>query len=724
MRWLAIWLLLAQAGWAETIAVSSGNHDGYARLVFPLPAGAVWQVGRTEAGYELAITGDDLRFDLSRVFDLIPKDRLTGVFVDPGTGRLQLALSCACHALAYQFDARTLVIDLRDGVAPAGSSFELSLEGSMVEPLVAAAPARPKPRPDKTAAVGAEYNWLAVDVIPTGGQLPVGPVKPRVDAPLRDRQPDLQPLRDTLLRQLSRGAADGVIDLAMPKDAADLGPLTGELGQVRVTKLPGLVVQADRPPVDALQPDGAACLPDMTLDLAAWAGEGDVATQIATARGALVGEFDRPDQTAVSRDVRLHLYLGFGAEAALTMKAFDATDADVPVWQSLARVLDERPQTANAFANMGSCDTAAAMWALLAAPVDALPVDANIAAVQRAFSALPPHLRLQLGPMLADRALAMGQMELARSVADAARRTSDTPVGPQALVQAKVDLAAGNFSDVVIAMDALLAQGGSSAPEALILLVEARVALAEPVGPDIPGVAAAMLRENAGGALEPKLHRAWVLAMADAGDFDGSFAAAPAAVGLPEIWGLLARNGRDADVLTHAVVPPAGHAALATDVPAVMAKRLLTLGFADAAAAWLRIGAPAADPLLAARIDLARGDGRAVLQHLAGAEGAEALAVKATAEEQLGQHDLARLTWALAGDSAASVRAAGWAQNWRDVTAGGQGAWQATAAAVTRAGSPTRAESIGPLAMGHDLVSDSAAVRADIDALLLAVPKP
>jgi hypothetical protein len=617
-----------------------------------------------------------------------------------------------------------LVIDLRDGVAPAGSSFEAALDGRVVDPLVAAAPVRPRARPDKTSPPGAQYNWLAIDVQPEGVQRPVGPVKPHTNAPTPAGQTDLQPLRDTLLRQLSRGAADGVIDLALPKDAVDIGPLRGELGQVRVTKLPGLVVQADRPPVDALQPDGAACLPDMTLDLAAWAGDGDVAMQIATARGALVGEFDRPDQAAVSRDVRLQLYLGFGAEAALTMRAFNATDADVPVWQSIAHVLDDRPQTTNAFANMGGCDTAAALWALLAAPVDAPPVDTNIAAVQRAFSALPPHLRLQLGPMLADRALAMGQMELARSVADAAGRTSDSPVGPQALVQAEVDLAAGNFSDVATAMDALLAQGGSSAPAALILLVEARVALAEPVGSDIPGVAAAMLRENAGGALEPKLHRAWVLAMADAGDFEGAFAAAPAAADLPEIWSLLARNGQDADVLMHAVAPPATDASMATEVPALMANRLLTLGFADAAAAWLRVGSPAADPLLAARVDLARDDGRAVLQRLAGAEGAEALAVKATAEEQLGQDDLAQLTWALAGDSAASVRAAGWAQNWRGVTAGGQGAWQTTAAAVTQVSNPTRAESIGPLAMGHDLVSDSAAVRADIDALLLAVPKP
>ena len=69
MRWLFLLLLMAVPAWAETITVASGEHSGYSRLVLPLPAGSDWQVGRTAAGYELAVSGNDLRFDVSKVFD-------------------------------------------------------------------------------------------------------------------------------------------------------------------------------------------------------------------------------------------------------------------------------------------------------------------------------------------------------------------------------------------------------------------------------------------------------------------------------------------------------------------------------------------------------------------------------------------------------------------------------------------------------------------------------
>ena len=159
----------------------------------------------------------------------------------------------------------------------------------------------------------------------------------------------------------------------------------------------------------------------------------------------------------------------------------------------------------------------------------------------------------------------------------------------------------------------------------------------------------------------------------------------------------------------------------------LFAERLLTLGFADSAAVWvvpLPDDASDADHLLMARIDFARADGRAVLTTLAGLDTPEALTLKAQAEELLGQNDLARLSWAEAGDTVASARAAGWAQNWREVSAGGTGPWQTSAALVTLASSPTIADVTGPLAHGRALVADSAEARAELDVLLQSVPQP
>jgi hypothetical protein len=728
MRWLLIMLWLAGPGWAETITVTSGEHDGYSRLVLALPEGADWQVGRTTAGYELSLTGNDVRFDVSRVFDLIPKTRLTGLFADPSSGRLQMSLSCLCHALPFQLDPRTLVIDLRDGPAPSGSSFEMALDGSRPAPLTADAAPRPRSRPVATPAAmavpsadgaqGPTYDWLASRVIATDVAPPVVPVA----GPLRAPDPELDALRDTLIRQLSRGAADGVIELALPEGEVSM-PAMLINPQMRVTKVPGLAVQTERTPAPMLQPDGMACFADSILDLAAWGGEGDVASQITMARAALVGEFDKPDQAAVAQSVRMQLHLGFGAEAELTIAAFQSTDTDVPMWISLARIMDGRIQTTDAFAGMQGCDTAAALWAVLAAPDDLPVTDANFPAVQRAFSALPVHLRLQLAPQLAARAVAMGHEELARAVTAATNRVTEMPDGAQAILQARVDMAAGEMAKVATAMEAVLAEAGPSAAEALILLVEARVALAEPMAPEIPDVAAALLREYAGTDLEPDLQHAWLLSMGAAGDFDGVFDAAPDAASMPDIWRLLAHIGTDEAVLTHGILPVGAPVTAKREAAVLMAERLVGLGFAEPAAQWmgrLPDTAPDTERMLMARIDLARGDGRAVLASLAGRMAPEELVLKAQAEQSLGQPDLASVTWAAAGDPVASLQTAGWAQDWTQVAAGTEGAWQAAAKTVTELPTPVT----GPLAQGRALVDESAAVRASLDVLLATVPQP
>jgi hypothetical protein len=714
MRWLCILVWLASPAWGQTIAVESGEHEGYSRLVLPLPEGAEWQMGRSAGGYELALTGNDLRFDVSRVFDLIPKTRLTGIFADPVTGHLRMAISCLCHALPFQLDARTLVIDLRDGPAPPGSSFELALDGSKPAPLLAAVSQRPRARPAVSDEGGQGYDWLALPKPPAVSV----PGPDATTGPMGARNPDFGPLRETLIRQLSRGAADGVIQLALPEAHGDAPPAP-TAAQMRVTTLPGSAVHGERSPAGALQPDGVPCLSDIALDLAAWGDDSDVATQIAKRRQALVGEFDKPDQAVVAAFVRLQLYLGFGAEAEQTIAAFSVSDADVGAWISLARIMDGRTPGENSFAGMAGCDTAASLWAVLSAADDVPIGDFNVAAVKRAFSALPAHLRLQLAPKLSERALAIGQDELAFSVTQAARRSATiTDAGAEALLQARMDMADGHLAEVSTAMEALLAAGGPSSAEALILLVDARVALAEPLAPEIPDVAAAMLREHAGTELEPDLRQAWHLSMAAAGDFDAVFAAAPNTASMPEVWRLLAHVGTDDAVLAYGILSTGAPMVADHDASTLLAERLLGMGFAEAADRWM--STVEGEPLLRARIDLARGDGRAVLSTLAGQTSPEALALKAQAEMALGQPDLARVTFAVAGDQAASLRAAGWAQHWGEVSQGPEGAWQAAAKTVTK----VPASVTGPLAQGQALIADSAAMRASLDVLLASVPQP
>ena len=120
------WGGLANAG---PVAVTSGEHDGFTRLVFDFGAPVEWQVGRSADGYEVAITGATPAYDLRGIFQLIGRSRLAAIWPDPQTGNLRIGIACACHALPFEFRPGIVVIDLRDGPPPRGSSFELSLAG-------------------------------------------------------------------------------------------------------------------------------------------------------------------------------------------------------------------------------------------------------------------------------------------------------------------------------------------------------------------------------------------------------------------------------------------------------------------------------------------------------------------------------------------------------------------------------------------------------------------
>jgi hypothetical protein len=122
---------------AQTAKVISGDHDGFSRLVVELPGPSDWQMGRTPDGYALAVANAPQDYDLTGVFDLIRRDRLAVVAVDPATGNLQFGLACACHAIPFEFRPGVIVIDIRDGAPPDGSSFEQPLRDA--PPPVAAA---------------------------------------------------------------------------------------------------------------------------------------------------------------------------------------------------------------------------------------------------------------------------------------------------------------------------------------------------------------------------------------------------------------------------------------------------------------------------------------------------------------------------------------------------------------------------------------------------------
>lgn len=738
-RAAAFWLVTAAAGQAQSVVtVQSGEHDGFTRLALTFGADIDWQVTRVANGYALSVDGGNLRYDLARVYQRISRQRLSDIWTDPETGRLQLDVACACHALPFEYRPGILVIDLRDGPPPPGSSFENGTDGVRMEALTQREPPRPRLRPDAGAPyrMGERegYDWIA---LATGAPLPQ-PAEAEIDAPppapfredevtalVREGTADL---RRALLYDLARGAAEGAVDLTLvPPPASEM--TTEELRQVQIhpaDALAQMIGIGDEDRTKALTASGAACIPDDDLDIAEWGDPRPVPQAIGPMTSGLYGEFDRVDAEAAARAVRYLLSLGFGAEAGVMIRSLGMSDDKAPIWASMALVLDGMTDPEGAFAGMAACDTAAALWSVLAMPEVAQDEQVNAAAVLRSFSSLPPQLRRYLGVPLADRMLARGDTSSVRMVLQAMERMPGETAPATTLVDAGLDAATGETPDVE-ALDALRSATGPDGARATIALIRAALDAGTPVDPALIAETEARLTEFAGTEEAGPLQQALAEAHASQGEFDRAFALAPpdGPGGIP-VWAALAAHGEASALLTRAVLPSAAaRPVLPAATRQAIAKRLIDLGFAEPALIWT--GAAAAggaalpssledrDRLLSAEAELLRGNPAGALRQLEGLDGREGDALRLRAMVALDDGRAATLA-ALLGDDATEAALDRREGAWAKVAETGPEPWRNAAAQAT-ATPPAEAP---PLARSRALLETSAATRADLAALLEA----
>jgi hypothetical protein len=292
----ALFLALSTTpAWAAPARVLTGEHEGFTRLVVDLDDSPEWTVGRTQDGYALQIAGPARQFDLATAFDLIGRSRIAALSADPETGELRIAIGCNCHVAPFEFRPGTIVLDVKDGPPPKDSVYEVLV---VADPPDQAVP--PSIDADRKAALATAWvdaalgktpDPKALDISSERGESEFTPVLPLktdsasgVSAPTVPSEtasplspfidPDLLPLRDTLIQEISRSAAQGVVTMDMPKTPAnassnqnvpeqsgiDIGALAG---------LPQVVVEGRA--VTALSVDGAQCPTDVQLDIAAWA---------------------------------------------------------------------------------------------------------------------------------------------------------------------------------------------------------------------------------------------------------------------------------------------------------------------------------------------------------------------------------------------------------------------------------------------------------------------
>jgi tetratricopeptide (TPR) repeat protein len=711
-------ILLPAFASANPVQVQSGEHDGFTRLVLDYGQTVDWQLGRSPDGYALHVTST-IGYDFTQVFDLIGKGRLAAIWADPENGDLRIGIACACHAIPFEFRPGIVVIDLKDGAPPSGSSFEMALNGDAATAL----PKHTRPRPRARPALLKSYDWLNLAV--SGSEALNIELKNQNHTGLLDEiDPTMEPLRAALLRQLGRGAAQGVVDMTLPKDAPSPSNESGSPSvQIRIGELPGVTAEMTDTG-KSLTASGNACPPASSLAISDWGDDRPISQQIADSKQGLIGEFDKPNSETLSRAIKFNLFIGFGAEVRQLLEAFPVDHNDTPLWRSLSLLLDNEPDIDSAFAELGACNSSAAMWAILSQPASEVGITFNREAALLAFSALPIHLRQLLGPRLASRFLELEDAKAARAVRDAILRAPSLVGVETDLLMVEMDMKHGNPKSAELKLVDILANAGPHMTEALIAYVDSRIAQSLPISADTIPALESMLIEQSGSEDFPRVQRALALAHAASGDFSAAFATTPEVVETEaNIWRILAYIGEDAAILEHAILAEKQpRAELSVEVSETLAWRLLNLGFAHDAARWLNnVANP--DSILAAKISLSQGDAQSALTWLDGLTEPEALTLRALALQGLGDNAAAAKIYSDSGAETLAQTTMIHARDWAGLSEKGSDPWKAATAMVLPAlgGSPTPG---GPLARGHSLIDESTNTRIAIGSLLHGVPIP
>ena len=761
---------------AETIAVRSGEHDGFTRIVLDLPNPRDWTLDQDNASAKLVLKGARVRFDLSEAFRKIGTGRVSGLRETKDTNTLAIGLNCSCELEAFRLGARMLVIDVKDGTAdkfPLSEataplqSQQTSHGSASTAKQVTTNPVSPFVQVVQSRRTPLEFSRLAKaetePLTPAAGATTTDP-EDEIAAPDSARKPDgekrIAEAELRLAEQLGRAVSQGLVTpraarLPKLKPAASTESEVTRQAELKARpdkspESPGLNLRvetsADRDFLEslgasAMTQDGETCLSPGELDISTWGGNGSFSQEVGAQRGALVGEFDRPNPDAARKLVRLYLHYGFGAEALLVLNASGFAGGDLKLLQSMGEILEYgHAQTPIMFADQFDCDTPAALWAILAQETIPSTVEINASALLRAINSLPPHLRNLLGPLVSDRLRLARQDDLAAQVLRLVERGNQKPDARIKMARADQQLSEGDVTSASDSLSSVIDANTDLSPKALIKLIESRLSANLPLDKATAELAGAYAQEYRKQPLGSDLKRVHILALSEAGAYDKAFAelslfashASPEAIAEIRSHALsaLARKGDDQVFLKYALgtadlALPELNATSANSV----ARRLIALGFSTRANRYLRPDAEgAADRerrLLRAQAALAQTKPRRAEAELLGMSGTEADSLRAQARSMSGDHHAAQLLFATLEQTDRMIEEAWLAGDWSTLRSSGDAFWiDVTDMVVPTASTEQAASGVesGVLARNRALLTESATTRETIASLLGRYP--
>jgi hypothetical protein len=519
---------------AREIEVRSGEHDTFTRIVMNIPVGTKWDLTQTGNLAKLTINLPDIQYDTSQVFNRIPRSRLTGVSQRKPGESLQLNFGCECKVAGFTQSGTLLVIDIQDPEHPANKGHSIfdaapTLRFSNVVSIDTHNPNLSwnlKPETPSVIAEPAPFeNLVGASVIGISAQNSLENVNTSELRLLS--QIDRATAQGLLLRnmQISENYSTTMADVGGDKPRrhnTDTKP-SPQVSMTAITSMDRDLVEMNGQ--DLQIKSQISCLSAEHVALPEWGNELPFGTQIGNRRSKLFGEFDSVNQQAVTDLVRNLLFFGFGAEAKKALGLSTVENLTHEVLNALAEILDNGQVLAhNPFKNQKGCDSDVALWAYLAGPDFSTNEKPNSSAVLRAFTRLPDHLRVLLGPTLIKKFSDSQDVKSAEIASRAANRTLKNSDPGLDLAQANADI---QYKDPEIAVGqmARIAQSGTKySPQALIDLVNAQTLADQTISPDIPDLVATYKLEFRKSDLAADLHRAHVLSLALAQRFPEAFA--------------------------------------------------------------------------------------------------------------------------------------------------------------------------------------------------------
>ena len=473
---LALVLIAGAANAEVPIRVQSGEHESFTRLVLSADPSRDWDLTNGDGQAEFVLRGEAIGFDISTVFNRIPRDRLAALSVQttPRQSSLLLEFGCDCAVEAFAYQGAYIVLDI-----------------AQRDPDAAPPVARPTPR-QSPALFAQRYDEIAPRIGDIGIESFAEPltadILDRPENPTPPPAPDsavaarIAEAQDALLTQLTRAAEQGLIEFSPPASALHIAKQRKKPAPAIAPPplpSPGLARQIsartvyDRDSATALAEivnDFARtyCMDDAEFDLAQWGGAADFNTTLGQLHSAMVEERDRPLPLAATDLVRFYLRYGLGREARSLLDSYGLA-AENPVLAELALVADGEVVPRGGILDLGrGCGGAHELWRILALPdaVDTLPLE--IESVLAAFAALPLDLRMAHIGRLVGTFSALGATDVAQRALDLVARAGQAETPALQLIRAEMLLA----SEPAAAEDLLasLVEGDSdSAPAAMLL---------------------------------------------------------------------------------------------------------------------------------------------------------------------------------------------------------------------------------------------------------------